>query len=125
MTLDTQASTMLTGTPSVVAYFDLLASEGAGIMRKALEHAAENELEELQSAAEKNQEWSHIADEFTVEVRKNHLVYKLNSKEAAITAKALEFGTPNHAPQPLIRKRLLSADHRFTAAVEEYLGSVL
>lgn len=109
----------------MIAYFDLLATEGTNLMRNALEHAAENELEELQDAAEKNAEWAQIADDFTVEVRKNHLVYKLQNKDAALAAKVLEFGNPGNAPRPLIRKRLLSADQRFTASISEYLDGVL
>lgn len=124
-TLGSQASPMLSGTPSVVAYFDLLATEGSDLMRSALEHAAENELEELQGSAKNNAEWAQIADDFTVEVRKKHLVYKLRTANSALAAKALEFGTPTNAPRPLIRKTLLSAEQRFTASIDEYLDGVL
>lgn len=125
VTLGTQASPILTGIPSVVAYCGLLAENGTRIMQKALEAAARNEVEHIRYEASKAPGWGEISEQIGVTVNKNHIAYTAPSKQMRREMKKLEYGSLDNAPVSVLRKQAKRIEERFSKDVETYIDEVV
>ncbi len=125
MTLDTQASPMMSGIPSVVAYSGLLAVHGAKIMQKALESAAKSEMEHIRYEASKAPGWGQVSENIGVGVSKRHISYTASSRSAKRAMTKLEYGSLENAPVPVLRKQVGGMSERFTNNVSKYLDKVV
>jgi len=123
--LVSQASPMLSGDPSVLAYFDLLADEGAHMMHAALESAMDDENKRLRKTATSTEEWRDLASQLSVRVSKDALILGTVTRDARRQAKVVEYGSGQNAPVPILRKHMSDTQGRVQAKVTEYFDKAL
>lgn len=111
---------IISGVPSVIDYFDLLAQEGPTLMRAALEKAVSEEEDAIKERMQSSK-FSDLAANLDIRIKKNRIVYgSSESKDAAKRLKEMEYGVPGQPPFPALRKSALDAN-RFSARVSEHL----
>ena len=125
MLASSQAQPLLTGVSSVVAYADLLSTKGPDILLRAMNDAAEKELERLQKAMLAADDWVPLADKVRLNVTKGQLSYGMESRDARRSARAIEYGSITEVPQPVMRKHAKDSGERFMTVLNENLSKAL
>lgn len=116
---------MLSGDPTVLAYFDLLADQGASMMREALEDAMDAESTRLRRVAAATDGWRDLAPQLSVRIRKDAIVLGTTTRSARRQAKIVEYGSVQDAPVPVMRKHLSDTQGRVQSKVTEYFDKAL
>ncbi len=111
---------IISGVPSVIEYFDLLAQEGPTFMRAALEKTVREEEDAIKERMQSSR-FSDLSPSLDIRIKKNKIVYgSSESEDAAKRIKDMEYGVPGEPPTPLLRKSALDGN-RFSARVSEHL----
>lgn len=125
MLASTQA-TMLSGDPSVVSYFDLLAHRGTNLVRAALSAAVADEERILKESAENNPAWRQLSEDLNVRIKGRNLVIGTSSRDSRKAAKKVEYGDTQQAPVALLRRHLSGdAQGRIQRTFSEHMDKVL